>query len=144
MRLSAGKEVPGGRGDLLDVVGISHRRREAGGGQRVFYGLWERAQDLARHPALGRRRLGVGGPVDQVHVLLIGGQDLDRFALTDADLVLFERRVVLGDPHGGGDAVTAAVAVLRRRKTGQDGEKTQRGGDRRKGGSDGGRGDEDN
>lgn len=106
--------------DLLDVVGVGHRRREGGGGSGVFYGLCERAQDVSRHPALRGRRLAVGRPVDQVHVLLIGGQDLDRLSLTDADLVLLERRVVPGDRHGGGDAVAAAVKVLRRR--GQEGE----------------------
>lgn len=46
---------------------------------------------------------------------------MDGLALTDANLVLFERRVVLSDQHGGGDAVTAAAAYLRRR--GKDGGK---------------------
>lgn len=76
---------------------------------------------MSRHPALRGRRLAVGWPVNKVHVLLIGGQDLDGLSLTDADLVLFERRVVLTDQHGGGDAVTAAFSVLRGR--GEDAEK---------------------
>lgn len=129
-------------GDLLDVVDICHCRREGGSRRRVFYGLCGRAQDASRHPALRGGRLDVGWPVNKVHVLLIGGQDLDGLALTDADLVLFERRVVLSDQHGGGDAVTAAAAYLRRRGKG-GGKRTKRkkrkkyrgGGDRRKDGN---------
>lgn len=66
---------------------------------------------MSWHPALCSRRLDVGRSVNKVHILLIGGQDLDGLPLTDADLVLFERRVVLSDQHGGGDAVAAAFAV---------------------------------
>lgn len=65
--------------------------------------------------------MDIGWSVNKVHVLLVGGQNLDALSLTDADLVLFERRVVLSDQHGGGDAVTAAFAVLRGRA--KDGEK---------------------
>lgn len=58
--------------------------------------------------------MAVGLPVDQMHVLLVGGQDLHRLPLTDADLVLFDRRVVLSDPPGGGDAVApVALSFLR-------------------------------
>lgn len=103
-------------GDLLDVVGIGHCRRERGSRGRVFNGLCGRAQDVSRHPALSCGRLDVGRTKNKVHVLLIGGQDLDDLSLTDADLVLFERRVVLSDQHGGGDAITAAFTVLRRRE----------------------------
>lgn len=110
----------GGR-DLLDVVGICHHRRDGGSRRRVSYGLCGRAQDASRHPALCGRRLDVCRPVNEVHVLLIGGQDLDGLALTDADLVLFERRVVLGDQHGGGDAVTAVVVLSRGGKDGEGG-----------------------
>lgn len=56
---------------------------------------------MSRHPALRSRRVDVGRPVNEVHVLLIGGQNLDGLALTDADLVFFERRIVLSDQHGG-------------------------------------------
>lgn len=113
-RQSADKQVQVGHEDLLDVVGIGHRRRERRSGWRVFYGLGEWAQDPSGDPALGSRRVDVGRPVNQVHVLLVGGQDLDSLTLSDADLIFFQRRVVLDDPHGGGDAVTAAVTVLRR------------------------------
>lgn len=107
-------------GDLLDVVGIGHRYREGGSRRRVFYRLCGWAQDVSRHPALSGRRLAVGWSVNKVHVLLVGGQDLDGLSLTDADLVLLECRVVLSDQHGGGDAITAAVAVLRRRGKGEE------------------------
>ena len=63
--------------------------------------------------------------VDQVHVLLIGCQDLNGLSLDDADLVLLQCTVVLGDHHGGGHAVTThAVRVLlrgnRRRMGGEE------------------------
>lgn len=114
-------------GDLLDVVGIGHCRWERGSRRRVFNGLCERAQDVSRHPALRCRRLDVGRTKNKVHVLLIGGQDLDDLSLTDADLVLFERRVVLSDQHGGGDAITAAFTVLRRREDRKKKEEKTRG-----------------
>lgn len=122
---SADKEVLVGRQDLLDVVGIGHCRRERGGGRRVLDGLGERSQNASRDPALGRRRVHVGRPVHQVHVLLVGGQDLDGLPLSHADLVLLQRRVVLNDPHGGGDAVTAALSVLGRSRKMEDGETTE-------------------
>lgn len=50
---------------------------------------------------------------------------MDDLSLTDADLVLFERRVVLSDQHGGGDAITAAFTVLRRREDRKKKEKTR-------------------
>lgn len=128
-------------GDLLDVVGICHCCWEGTRRGWIFYGFCERAQDVARHPALSGRWLAVGRPENKVHVLLVGGQDLNCLALTDRDLVLLERRVVLSNQHGWGDAVTAAIAVLMRRenmgekRTGE--EKTKRGwgeqGDRWKG-----------
>lgn len=67
---------------------------------------------------------------------------MNSLALTDADLVLFERRVVLGDQHGGGDAITAVVVLSRRGKDEEGGEhrETETGG---KGGNDRGREDED-
>lgn len=40
---------------------------------------------------------------------------MDDLPVTDADLVLFKRRVVLSDQHGGGDTVTATFTVLRSR-----------------------------
>lgn len=121
--------------DLLDVVSISHRHRERQSRRRVFYGLCERAQDMSRHPALSCRWVDVGWPVNQVHVLLIGGEDLDGLTLTDADLVLFERWVVLADPHGGRDTITTTFPVLRRRR-GKDNEKrTKRGGEHQEGGN---------
>lgn len=85
---------------------------------------------MSRHPALCGGRLDVGRPINKVHVLLIGGQDLDGLSLTDADLVLFERGVVLSDRHGGGDAVAAAFAFLKRR--GKGGGKEDRGVDERR------------
>ena len=124
-RQSADKEVLVGHQDLLDVVGIGHCRRERWGGRRVFYGLGERAQDTSRHPALGRRRVAVGRPVNQVHVLLVGGQDLDRLTLSDTDLVFLECRVVLNDPHGGGDTVTATVRILGRSRKIEGGKMTE-------------------
>lgn len=60
---------------------------------------------MSWHPALRGRRLAVSWPVNEVHVLLIGGHDLNGLSLTDTDLILFERRVVLSDQHGGSDVV---------------------------------------
>lgn len=114
------------RGDLLDVVGIGHCCREGGRRGRVFYRFCERAQDVAWHPALGGRRLAVRRPKHKVHVLLVGGQDLDDLPLTDADLVLFERRIVLSDRHGGRGSVASAVGVLARKEEG-GGEEKRRG-----------------
>lgn len=125
VRQSADKEVLVGHEDLLDVVGIGHCCRERRSGRGVFYGLGEWAQDASWHPALGSRRVDVGWPVNQVHVLLVSGQDLDGLTLSDADLVFFECRVVFGDPHGGGDAVTAAVAVLGSGRKMEGGKRTK-------------------
>lgn len=135
VRQAADKEVLVGHEDLLDVVGIGHRGRERRSGRGVFYGLGEWAQDASRHPALGSRRVDVGRPVNQVHVLLVSGQDLDGLTLSDADLVFFERRVVFDDPHGGGDAVTAAVAVLgeRQKERWRAGRRTEGGEEETKG-----------
>lgn len=62
-------------------------------------------------PALGRGALLRGCPEHQEHVLLIAGQDLDHLALSDADLVLLHRHVVLGHQHGG-YATAAATFTL--------------------------------
>lgn len=75
---------------------------------------------------------------------------MDGLPLTDADLVLFERRVVLSDQHGGGDAITAAVGLMRRgkdgkKRMGEKVEKTEGGwGEQGKDGEDAGKEDEDN
>lgn len=52
---------------------------------------------------------------------------MDDLSLTDADLVLFERRVVLSDQHGGGDAITAAFTVLKSREERKKGGEDKRG-----------------
>lgn len=133
VRQAADKEVLVGHEDLLDVVGIGHCCRERCRGRGVFYGLGEWAQDAPWHPALGSRRVNVGRPVNQVHVLLVSGQDLDRLTLSDADLVFFECRVAFDDPHGGGDAVTAAVTVLGSGRKMEGGKRTKGRGEETKG-----------
>lgn len=64
---------------------------------------------------------------------------MDRLTLSDTDLVFFERRVVLSDPHGGGDAVTATVSILGRSRKMEGGQMTEEEETEGKDGSDGGR-----
>lgn len=92
-------------------MGVGHRCGEGAGGRRVSEGFCDGAQDVSRDPALRGGGLAVGGTVNQVHVLLVRGENLDHLALRHVDLVLLERGVVLSDQHGGRDAVAAAVAV---------------------------------
>lgn len=51
---------------------------------------------------------------------------MDSLTLSDTDLVFFERRIVLSDPHGGGDAVTATVSILGRSRKMEGGKTTEK------------------
>lgn len=74
------------------------------------------SQHEARNPAFCCRTVLVGRPVNQEHVLLVAGQDLDHFTLHHTDLILLHCHIVLGHQHGGHTAAATAFTLSEGRR----------------------------